>query len=133
MKSKRIDISSAKGSDQKTFAVVFQTGDHVIAGLHRFASEEGLSASHFTAIGAFSDVMLGYFDCDKKEGESNVHAHVVLGRSDGSTCGGHLMEAQVRPTLEVILTESPVHLQRRFEKAVGLPLISLESEPVVAL
>jgi uncharacterized protein len=156
MKSKRIDISSAKGSNQKTFAVVFQTGDHVMAGRNRCASQEGLSASHFTAIGAFRDVTLGYFDCDKKEyrkipvheqvevlslvgditineGKPNVHAHVVLGRSDGSTCGGHLMEAQVRPTLEVILTESPVHLQRRFDKAAGLPLISLESEPAVAL
>ncbi len=61
----------------------------------------------------------------KDDGEPQVHAHVVLGRSDGTTRGGHLLEAYVRPTLEVVIIESPEHLQRRTDKETGLPLIGL--------
>ncbi|MBV9878591.1 MAG: DNA-binding protein [Verrucomicrobia bacterium] len=140
----------AGAASQKTFVLIFNTGDHVVAGLKAFAKEQHLAASHFTAIGAFKEVSLGYFDSEKKDylkipvheqvevlsmvgditindGKPNIHAHVVLGKRDGSTCGGHLLEAEVRPTLEVILTESPAHLERRFDKEAGLALISLES------
>ena len=41
------------------------------------------------------------------QGKPKVHAHVVLGKADGSAHGGHLLEAHVRPTLEVTLIESP--------------------------
>jgi hypothetical protein len=63
------------------------------------------------------------------EGKPSIHAHVVLGKRDGSTCGGHLIEAEVRPTLELILTESPAHLERRYDQEAGLALLSLESGP----
>ena len=56
-------------------------------------------------------------------GETQVHAHVVLGRRDGTTKGGHLLDAHVRPTLKVILAESPEHLLRRWNEEVGLALI----------
>src|ERR1700751_694476 len=150
MKSKLIDdpVHDAGAASQKTYALIFNTGDEVVAGLRAFAEEEHLAASHFTAIGAFNNVTLGYFDWEKKdyikipiseqvevlslvgdiavnEGQPNIHAHAVLGKRDGSTCGGHLIEAEVRPTLEVILTESPAHLERRFDKEAGLALISL--------
>lgn len=132
---------------EKSFALIFDTDDEVASGLADFARRERLTAAHFTAIGAFRDVVLGYFDWQKKEyvkiplreqvevlslvgdialaegGGTNVHAHVVVGRSDGSTRGGHLLEAHVRPTLEVILVESPSHLQRRHDAESGLALI----------
>ena len=60
-----------------------------------------------------------------EDGEPKVHAHVVVGRSDGSTRGGHLMEAHVRPTLEVILVESPAHLRKQVDDESGLALIRL--------
>ena len=65
-------------------------------------------------------------DIALRDGEPQVHAHVVLGRRDGTTLGGHLMEAKVRPTLEVILSESPAHLRRTVHDESGLPLIDLE-------
>lgn len=134
---------------QKTFALVFDTGDEFMEQLTGFAGENGLSAASLTALGAFSDVTLGYFDMEQKEydripveeqvevlslvgtivpkedGGPQVHAHVVVGRSDGTTRGGHLLEARVRPTLEVILTESPAHLVRKTDEKTGLPLIQL--------
>jgi hypothetical protein len=133
---------------EKTFALIFDVGDEAMAGLVRFARENRLGCAHFTAIGAFRDATLGYFDWEAKEyekipvaeqvevlsligdvalknGEPKVHAHVVVGRSDGSTRGGHLLEAHVRPTLEVILIESPAHLRKEHDPESGLALIRL--------
>jgi predicted DNA-binding protein with PD1-like motif len=137
-----------KHQGQKTFAVVFDTGDEVISGLLDLAKEKHFGGSHFTAIGALSDVTLGFFDWDKKDyqklpiseqvevlslmgdialnkGEPKVHAHVVVSKSDGTAHGGHLMEAHVRPTLEVIVVESPEHLVRKTDEKTGLALIDL--------
>ena len=55
--------------------------------------------------------------------EPKVHAHVVIGLSDGEARGGHLLEAHVWPTLEVILVESPRHLRKRHDPETGLALI----------
>lgn len=133
---------------EKTFAIVFDKGDEVAGSLLAFAKENKLSASHFTAIGAFERVTLGYFERERKdykrihineqvevlslvgdialdEDEPKVHAHVVIGKADGTAHGGHLLEARVWPTLEVILVESPQHLQRKVDKETGLALISL--------
>jgi predicted DNA-binding protein with PD1-like motif len=144
MKSKLLH----KDNGEKTFVLIFDTGDEAMASLAEFARRQNLGASHFTAIGAFREVTLGYFDWESKkykriavneqvevlsligdvalqDGEPKVHAHVVLGRSDGSTRGGHLLDARVRPTLEVILVESPAHLRKQLDEESGLALISL--------
>ena len=144
MKSKMIH----EHGGEKTFALIFETGDEAMVGLVRFAEENRLGCAHFTAIGAFRDVILGYFDWETKQykanpveeqvevlsllgdvalkdGEPKVHAHVVVGRHDGSTRGGHLIRAHVRPTLEVILVESPAHLRKEYDPESGLALIRL--------
>ena len=116
----------------------------------RFRPREKITAGHLTAIGAVSDAVLGFFDRKEKDykripqegqaevlsligdvalqedGEPGVHAHAVLGLPDGSTRGGHLIEAHVWPTLEVVLTESPKHLRRTFRPELGLALIDLK-------
>lgn len=134
---------------ERTWAVVFEAGDEAMDGLRAFAREEELSAAQLTAIGAFAEARLGYFHWESKEyeeipvseqvevlslvgdvavseGEPEVHAHVVLGRRDGTALGGHLLAARVRPTLEVIATESPAHLRKRMDHASGLALIDPE-------
>jgi Plants and Prokaryotes Conserved (PCC) domain len=68
-------------------------------------------------------------NCGLDEESQIFHAHVVLGKQDGSTCGGHLIEARVRPTLEVVVKESPDHLIRRFDRESGLALICPEENP----
>jgi predicted DNA-binding protein with PD1-like motif len=145
MKAKRITT----GADQR-FVVVFDTGDEVIAGLQKFAAEQSLDASSFTAIGAFERARLGFFDLQKKEyapipideqvevvslvgdialdkGKPKIHAHVVVAKRDGTAHGGHLLEAWVRPTLELVLVESPASLARKTDPETGLGLISLDA------
>ena len=108
---------------------------------------EHVTAAQFTAIGAFAGATLGYFDWTTKEycrnavdeqvevasltgdialgpdGNPALHIHCVLGRRDGAALAGHLIEGKVRPTLEVILTESPAHLRKRHDPESGLALI----------
>jgi uncharacterized protein len=144
MQSKLIDDRA-----ESTFAVVFEAGEEVMSGLLRFATEHHLAGAHFTAIGAFERVTLGFFDMQKKDyrkipineqvelmslvgnvardskGEHKVHAHVVVGKADGTAHGGHLLEAYVRPTLEVVVVESARHLCRTTRPDLGLALLDL--------
>jgi uncharacterized protein len=129
-----------------THILVFGKGDEAMDELESFARENDLSAASFTAIGAFSDVTLGYFDWESKEyqeipleeqvevvtlagdvalkdGEPAVHAHVVVAKRDGTAHGGHLLRAHVRPTLELVLTEAPAELHKRIDPDTGLALI----------
>jgi predicted DNA-binding protein with PD1-like motif len=133
---------------EQTMALIFDKGDEVMGALTAFAKEHGLAAAHFTAIGAFSDVTLGYFDRTLKDykkilvreqvevlslvgdialdgHDPKVHAHVVIGKADGAAFGGHLIAAHVWPTLELILTESPRHLRRKIDRETGLALIDI--------
>ena len=58
-----------------------------------------------------------------EDGKPVAHVHTVLGRPDASTIGGHLLQAHVRPTLEVVLVQSPAYLRRIMNPEAGLPLI----------
>jgi len=141
MKSTLLDATGPR-----TWALIFDKGDEPVAGLTAVAKAQNVGAAHFTAIGAFSDVTLGYFDREAKDylripmheqvevlsligdvaldkEEPKVHAHVVVGRADGEARGGHLLEAHVWPTLEVVLVESPRHLRKRHDPETGLALI----------
>jgi predicted DNA-binding protein with PD1-like motif len=145
MKSKRLNRNG-----DATYALVFDTGDEAIAGLTAFARKHNLTAAHFSGLGAFSAVVLGYFDWERKDykripvseqveavslvgdiaisnGKPMVHAHIVIGRADGTALGGHLLEGHVRPTLEVVLVESPAHLRRTHDEETGLALIDLDA------
>jgi uncharacterized protein len=134
----------------KTFALVFGKDDEVKESLLRFATENGLRGAQVTAIGAFSEVTLGFFDRKKKsyqeipvneqvevlsfagniaekDGSPMLHAHVVVGKRDGTAHGGHFLNGRVWPTLEMIVTETPAHLCRIKDEETGLPLIDLSS------
>jgi uncharacterized protein len=135
------------GEDPKSFVLVLDTGEEIMASLKKFAKEQKLAGSSFKAIGALSGVELAWFDWEKKkyqtalkleeqiellsligdialkDGEPQVHAHLVIGKPDGSAHGGHLVSATVRPTCELVLTESPDHLQKQIDPESGLALI----------
>jgi predicted DNA-binding protein with PD1-like motif len=132
---------------QRVFAVILESGEAVMECLQRFAEAERLAAAQITGIGAFSEAGLRYFDWERKEylpipvkeqvevasllgdvavspeGKPALHVHLVLGRRDGTALAGHLAEARVRPTLELIVTESPAHLRKALDPESGLALI----------
>ena len=147
MRHKRLHDSDG----QSTHAVVLETGEEVMDCLQKFATAERIFAAQITAIGAFSDLVLLYFDWEKKDylripvreqvevaslvgdiaqapsGAPALHIHLVVGKRDGSALAGHLGEAHVRPTLEVIISESPAHLRKVKDEVTGLALIQPEA------
>jgi predicted DNA-binding protein with PD1-like motif len=135
-----------RDNSERTYAVIFGKGDEVASGLTEFAENNGLKACHLTAIGAFRSAVLGYFDLEKRayrkividqqvevlsfigeialdHDKPSLHAHVVLGFPDGTTRGGHLLEARVWPTLEVFAVDSADRLIKRYDPESGLDLI----------
>ena len=132
--------------DLRTFALVLETGEEAMHALESWAARQRVRASQFTAIGAFERATVAYFDWSTKEYKPipideqvevltmngdvtledqrhKVHAHVVLGKSDATAHGGHLLRGYIRPTLEIIVTELPRHLYRYHDAASGLALI----------
>jgi predicted DNA-binding protein with PD1-like motif len=140
---------------QKTYAIILAKDDEVSASLMEFARKENIHAAQFTAIGALSNAVVGYFDFSIRDykritidgqtevlsmigdisifdGKPKLHAHLVLGKSDGTAHGGHLLEAHVNPTLEIVVTESPSYLVRKMDQESGIPLISISNETTSA-
>jgi predicted DNA-binding protein with PD1-like motif len=133
---------------RRVFALIMDTSDEVLSTIGIFAKRERISAAQISAIGALSDVVLKYFDWERKayrdipvreqvevasmlgdialdpEGAPTVHIHLVVGRKDGSAMAGHLGAAHVRPTLEVIIDEQPSYLQKTADPESGLALIN---------
>jgi len=133
---------------RRTFVLVCDRGEDPVEALTVAAKRFDLRAASLTGIGAFAAVTLGFFDHARRDyrrrvireqvevvslignialdrGEPRVHAHVVVGRSDGGALGGHLLGGTVEPTLEVTLIEAPATLRRKTDPATGLALIDL--------
>jgi predicted DNA-binding protein with PD1-like motif len=134
---------------ERIFVLILDPGEEAFAAITEFAGREELRGASLTALGAFERAVVGWFDMDEKkyrnipvdrqcellsaigdiaegdDGNASLHLHVVLGLSDGSTKGGHLLKATVRPTMEVTVVETPVHLRRKKRPDLGIALISL--------
>src|SRR4029077_16629237 len=130
----------------KHYAIILAKGDEVMSGLTDFARQNKVTSASFTAIGAFSHATVAWFDDARKEfrlipieqqvelvsmigdialvnDQPSVHTHVSLGSSDGTVRGGHLVEANVFPTLELFMTVYSTPLRKESDEATGLKLI----------
>ncbi len=133
---------------QRRFVLICEPNDDAAEVLQAFAREHQVKSAGLTAIGAFERVSLGYYQIEKqeyataefeeqlevvsfigdismKDGDPLVHVHVALGRPDFTLIGGHLMSGMVRPTLEIMMTETPTALERKYDPASGLSLIAV--------
>ena len=132
--------------DTKDYVLIFETGDTLMDELERFAEDRNVRAGTILALGAFQEASLAYFAWESKEYEElavdeqvevvsltgnigredddvRLHIHAVLGRRDGSVIAGHLMDAVVRPTLELFIRAYPTTLERAHDAESGLSLI----------
>jgi uncharacterized protein len=134
------------GEPTKQYAVIFYQGDEAFSGLQEFAEKYHVTSAHFTAIGALNGATVGWFDPQRKmykkipingqhevigmsgdialyQGKPVVHTHMMVGSPDGTTRAGHVLAANVSPTLEVMVTVDPVAMQKRFDPETDLTLI----------
>ncbi len=142
----KVKLISDSGST-KTYILVFAAGDEIMSGLNEFATKYHVTSAHFTAIGDARTARIGWFDTSKKmfkvnvistqseitsligdialyNGKPAVHAHINLASEDGTVRGGHLLEAFVSPTLEVIMTVEPHPMYKQLNPGFDIPLIN---------
>jgi uncharacterized protein len=136
-------------ADFVTYVVVCDPGDEAVTALNQFVRSERLEAAQVTAVGAFERAVVGWFDPAVKQYRRNpvdeqcelvsligdvamgedgpiLHMHAALGLADGTTRGGHLLEGQVYPTLEAVVTETPAELRKVMRPDIGLALIDVD-------
>jgi predicted DNA-binding protein with PD1-like motif len=134
------------GGDVREYAVIFSPGDDPLAGMTEFAQKYHVQSAHFTAIGSFAHAHLAWLDKQKHmfrvipapqqmevtsligdiaiaNGKPVVHMHCVLAAFDGTTLGGHILDARVFPTLEVFVTVDPVPLYKEKQPQTGISVI----------
>ena len=132
--------------EEKVYSIIFYKDDEVLSGLTDFAISNHITDAHFTAIGAARGATLAWLDLDRKvyeaipvtlqveilaltgdvavlNGRPSVHMHTILGRSDGSTVGGHVFALHADPTVEVFLTADATPLNKRSDAPSGMKLI----------
>ena len=136
----------SRGEQIREYAVIFGKGDEALSGLLEFAEKYNITSAHFTAIGALDGADVAWFDLRRKQykkipiagqveviamvgdialyqGKPVIHSHMVVGAEDGTTHGGHVLDAHVSPTLEVMVTVDPFTMQKRFDPDTDLTLI----------
>jgi len=135
----------------RDYLVRLERGEDVLERLKVFADRYRIGFASVQAIGTFQRVTLGYYDVEARayrnelvdepvevlsmlgnithgeDGERIVHAHLTVGFADYTTRGGHLVDATVGPTLEVIVQTGPLTVQRRHDSDTGLQLWDLEA------
>lgn len=142
-------MKSKSFAEARPHFLVFDKGDEAVGTLRTFAQEHSIRGGRFAAIGAFQRAVVAFWNPDERkyehisvgeqvevltltgdiamEGdETKIHAHVVFGRRDGSTIGGHLIEGHVFPTLEMHLLDYRAELRREKDESTKLSLIAIK-------
>jgi predicted DNA-binding protein with PD1-like motif len=127
-------ILDGRKDQQRTHLVFFDPGEECVQGLADYVASNGIDAASFSAIGGFERTHLGFFNLETRGFDEiafheeqvevlsltgdilpnddqvlTVHGHVVVGRRDGTTAGGHLLTGIIQPILIVTLVELLAH------------------------
>jgi len=129
-----------------TYVIRLDRGEKLVETLIRFCEKRKVRSAHFQGIGTCRRAELGYFRMGKKrysfrtfrgeyeiaslqgnvsllDGKSFVHAHIVIGGPDFLARGGHLKEAEVLATCEIVLSPFSRALTRKHFPSSGLKLL----------
>ncbi|MEM4735123.1 MAG: DNA-binding protein [Candidatus Thorarchaeota archaeon] len=128
-----------------------EPGDDVLESLQTIARDQDIRGAQLSAIGALSGARVGYFELASRkyreieinrevevvscignisrleDGQTVIHAHMVVSDDEGRCYGGHLMKGcVVSVTLEVVIMEFDKGLLRAHDKRSGLNLLMLK-------
>jgi predicted DNA-binding protein with PD1-like motif len=129
----KMRVEELPTADSHTYKVSFGAGDEIISGLTEFAEQHHIVSAHITGIGGLISAKLGWGsptvpamkeidvnskcelvslsgDISMRGDHPYVHLHGVVAFSDGSTKGGHVIEAHVDPIADifVVTTAAPI-------------------------
>jgi predicted DNA-binding protein with PD1-like motif len=141
--------NSVASGAERVFVLILDQGEEAFKAITDFADKERIDGASVSAIGAFAEAKVGWFDLSAKkykpimvneqcevlsltgdiatgdDGRASLHLHAILGLQDGSVHGGHLLSGSVRPTLEVTIRETVAHLRRKKRADLGIALIDV--------
>ena len=120
-------------------------GEEICQELLKLAEREQIELASISGLGALNRITTGVFDTVTKEYHANhfegayevvsltgtltrkdgapyLHAHLSAGDMKGAVIGGHLNEAVVSATAEIVVTLIPGKVGRRLDEKIGLNL-----------
>ena len=121
-------------------------GEEIQAQLKEIALREGIRLAEISALSAVNDFTVGVFKTDERKYYANhftgafeivsltgtittqdgayyAHLHMSAGNDRGEVFGGHLNEAIVSATCEMVVTVIDGTVERAFDADVGLNLM----------
>ena len=130
---------------ENQYVIRLDRGEEIVESLKTIAEKENIKLEYLTGIGAVGKVTAGVFDTKEKvfkgktlegdlevvsiggnintmNGETYVHFHISVADEQGSVFGGHLQEAVISGTGELVLTEINGNVDRKFDEEIGLNL-----------
>lgn len=129
----------------KTIIARIDRGEEVLAQLKNIALKEEIKLASVRALGATDDFTVGVFKVDEKKyyanhftgdfeivsltgtistmnGEYYAHLHMSAGDEQGRVFGGHLNEAIISATCEMVIEVIDGQVDRLRDESVGLNL-----------
>jgi hypothetical protein len=123
--------------------VSLQTGDLINESLRLIAVEENILNAWINGIGAIDNVKVGYMDVNNKkyqkrnfdehyellslignitykDGEPFVHTHVTFSNAEYNVFGGHLFDAKITATGEIVLSLTDSKIDREYNENIGI-------------
>ena len=129
----------------KTIVIRMDKGEEVVSSLKSICQKEDIKLASVSAIGAVNDITVGVFNPDTKQYKSNrftgnfeivslsgtvttmkgipyIHLHMSVGDGNGKVFGGHLNEAKISATCEMVITLIEGEVEREYSEEIGLNL-----------
>ena len=123
-------------------------GENLVESLNAACNEHKVISASISGIGATDYFKCGVFNLQTKEYKElefsgtyeilalcgNItqkdcktyfHAHITVGDENGHSFGGHLIEARISATCEIVLDLIECQIERRLDQVSGLNLLDL--------
>ena len=133
----------------KTIVMRIDRGEEVLTQLKAMALKENIQLASVRALGATNDFTVGVFKVEEKKyyanhftgdfeivsltgtistmnGEYYAHLHMSAGDAQGRVFGGHLNEAIISATCEMVVEVIDGQVDRAFSEEVGLNLFKFD-------
>ena len=128
-----------------TIVARIDRGEEILAKIKEVALAENIKLAHVSALGATNDFTVGVYKVDEKKYYKNhfvgdfeivsltgtintmnhefyTHIHMSAGNDSGEVFGGHLNEAVVSATCEMVITIIDGEVERFLDDETGLNL-----------
>ena len=129
--------------DDARVLVRLDPGDEIVASLAEVARQEKIELAMVQGLGAVKRVVMGVYNVTSQEYKANTmegafemlsltgtmdtmngspysHFHISIGDAQGHAYGGHLNEAVISATAEIVVTKLPGKVDRVKSEETGL-------------